>query len=381
MTNDKSGEVINLSYRGDGIKAIHIPAILKYISEHDSRLMTNTAVPITTIWGYEEPENGIEMRKCFDLAKELFAFSTDIQEFITTHSPAFYQLGNESDVRVYYVHKEDTNYSSQISENIDLFELHDKVGIMPIIAPIIAEKQAELETMKEVLANAKFVDKDTIFVEGVTDKEYLELAISVYSKMLSKKMQEGTLQIVTREENGCGTRLLVDWAIAWMHLNYSSKAVVLLDSDKEGKRAQRDINEVKQNVKKNHALKAILLQPTEDVKKVNQKIGNAIDFTIEHLLSYEFWQQIQMKNWVEERKDNELFSVFGNVINKEKSLSCIIEEVINNKALQDTVIYYIPKNEKKSQILNLVRSEVEAGNSSVLEGFRNTISKLEKEFK
>ena len=235
--------------------------------------------------------------------------------------------------------------------------------------------------MKEVLANAKFVDKDTIFVEGVTDKEYLELAISVYSKMLSKKMQEGTLQIVTREENGCGTRLLVDWAIAWMHLNYSSKAVVLLDSDKEGKRAQRDINEVKQNVKKNHALKAILLQPTEDVKKVNQKIGNAIDFTIEHLLSYEFWQQIQMKNWVEERKDNELFSVFGNVINKEKSLSCIIEEVINNKALQDTVIYYIPKNEKKSQILNLVRSEVEAGNSSVLEGFRNTISKLEKEFK
>lgn len=41
MTNDKSGKNINLSYRGDGIKAIHIPAILKYISEQDNRLMTN----------------------------------------------------------------------------------------------------------------------------------------------------------------------------------------------------------------------------------------------------------------------------------------------------------------------------------------------------
>jgi len=33
ITNDKSGKYIDLSYRGDGIKAVHIPAILKYISE------------------------------------------------------------------------------------------------------------------------------------------------------------------------------------------------------------------------------------------------------------------------------------------------------------------------------------------------------------
>lgn len=33
MTNDSSGQNIGLSYRGDGIKAMHIPAILKYIAE------------------------------------------------------------------------------------------------------------------------------------------------------------------------------------------------------------------------------------------------------------------------------------------------------------------------------------------------------------
>ena len=232
MTNDKSGKNINLSYRGDGIKAIHIPAILKYISEQDNRLMTNTAVPITTIWGYEEPENGIEMKKCFELAEELFEFSYDVQEFITTHSPAFYQLSNENDVKVYYVYKGTDDYSSQVCEEIDLLELHDKVGIMPIIAPIVAEKQAELSEMKKSLANVKFVDKDTIFVEGITDKGYLEMAIATFSPLLHQKINNGLLQIVTREENGCGTSLLVDWAVAWMHLNYKCKAVVLLDADK-----------------------------------------------------------------------------------------------------------------------------------------------------
>lgn len=60
------------------------------------------------------------------------------------------------------------------------------------------------------------------------------MAIHAYSQLLSRKIKDGELQIVTREENGCGTGLLVDWAIAWMHLNYNSKAVVLLTRIKKG---------------------------------------------------------------------------------------------------------------------------------------------------
>lgn len=380
VTNDKSGKSIDLSYRGDGIKAVHIPAILKYISEQDNRIMTNTAVPITSIWGYEEPENGIEMRKCFELAKELFEFSFEVQEFITTHSPAFYQLGNESGAKVYYVYKGEDDYSSRICEEIDSLELHDKVGIMPIIAPIVAEKQAELMSMKALLVNAKFVDKETIFVEGVTDKAYLEMAINAYSQLLSKKIQDGELQVVTREENGCGTSLLVDWAVAWMHLNYNSKAVVLLDADKEGVDAKKAINDAKKQIKKNYKLKAVLLQMTEDVKSVNQRINNAIPFTVEHLLSYECWRSMKENNWVEERKQNEMFGIFSNVMDMTKSLNYIMDEMVDNKDLKETIISYIPKDEKKSQILKFVKREVDFGNISVLEGFRNTISMLEKEF-
>lgn len=381
MTNDQSGEYINLSYRGDGIKAIHIPAILKYISEQDNRLMINTAVPITSIWGYEEPENGIEMRKCFDLAEELFEFSFDVQEFITTHSPAFYQLGNESGAKVYYVYKGEDDYSSQLREEMDPLELHDKVGMMPIIAPIVAEKQKEIKAMKELLSSAKFMDKETIFVEGVTDKEYLEMAINAYSQLLSEKLQNEKLQIVTREENGCGTGLLVDWAIAWMHMNYNSKAVVLFDADKEGIDAKNAVNEAKKRVKKSYKLKAVLLKPTEDVKVVNDKINNSITFMVEHLLSYECWRHLKNNNWVEERKQTEMFNMFNNVMDKTKSLNSTIKELVENEDLRETIISYIPKDEKKKQILKFVRREVASGNVSILQGFQNTINMLEKEFK
>lgn len=381
ITNDKSGKYIDLSHRGDGIKAVHIPAILKYISEQDNRLMTNTAVPITSIWGYEEPENGIEMRKCFDLAQELFEFSAEVQEFITTHSPAFYQLGNKTDAKVYYVYKGEDDYSSQICEEIDSLELHDKVGMMPIIAPIVADKQAQLLSMKELLETVKFVDKETIFVEGVTDKAYLKMAINTFSPVLSKKMQDGKLQIVTREENGCGTSLLVDWAIAWMHLNYASRAVVLLDFDKEGKAAKKAINEAKDQYKKKiFKLKTLLLEPTEDMKVVNHRIKNSIIITVEHLLSYDFWRKMKENGWVEEKNKTEILDMFGNVLDIKKSLDSVIDEIIDNKEMKETVIYLMPKDTKKDKILKLAQSEVESGNTSVIEGFKNTVLELEKEF-
>lgn len=379
ITSDKSGENINLSYRGDGIKAVHIPAILKYISEQDNRLMNNTAVPITYIWGYEEPENGIEMKKCFDLARELLGFSSNIQEFITTHSPAFYRLGNEEGAKVYYIYKGENSYFSQICDNLDSIELHDKVGIMPIIAPIIEKKEIELQNLREIISQVKIIDKPVIFVEGITDKLYLELAIELFSPKLNEKMKQGNLNIVTREENGCGVNLLVDWAIAWMHMNYNSKAVVLLDSDEAGLKAKKAIDEEKKRIKKNSKLNAVLLQPTDDFKYVNSKIKKGIYFTIEHLLSYEFWEFLKKREFIEKRKTQDLYSIFINVMNEYESLNMVIDKYVNNSKLKDTVISYIPKDEKKKEIFKLVKENVH-NNRLIMDGFKNTIIKLETEF-
>lgn len=380
MTGDKSGKSITLSYRGDGIKAMHIPAILKYISEQDNRILANSAVPITTIWGYEEPENGIEMKKCFDLARELYDFSEEIQEFITTHSPGFYQLGNEKDVKVYYVHKKE-DFTSQFCENMDIYDLHDKVGIMPLITPIISEKQEELRKAREMLADIKFVDKETIFVEGITDKDYLQMAISVFSPLLDKKIKEGILRIVTREENGCGTNLLVDWSVAWMHLNYTNKAIVLLDADETGAEAKAAINVAKEKYKKKtYKLKPLLLVPTEEMKIINHKIKKSIIITVEHLLSCDAWNVMKQRGWAQYRSSTELFNMFGNVLDTRKSLDYVIDELVDDEDLKETIVYWKPRDDKKRQILKFVQSEVGKGNISMIEGFRNTIIELEKEF-
>ena len=91
-------------------------------------------------------------------------------------------------------------------------------------------------------------------------------------------------------------------------------------------------------------------------------------------------EKIKENNWAEERKQNEIISMFENVMDRTKSLNCIIEEMIDNKKLKETIIAYVPRDEKKGQILNSVINEVKNGNYSVLQGFKNTISMLEKEF-
>lgn len=45
--------------------------------------------------------------------------------------------------------------------------------------------------------------------------------------------------------------------------------------------------------------------------------------------------------------------------------------------IQDRVLRLNPKEDKKAQILNAVRTEVEVGNSMILNGFTNILCKLE----
>ena len=82
--------LIPLDMRGDGIQARHIPIILKYIADEDQKTRNQGSMKVNTIWGFEEPENGMELSKAFELADDFLEYTDSIQMFITTHSPAFY---------------------------------------------------------------------------------------------------------------------------------------------------------------------------------------------------------------------------------------------------------------------------------------------------
>ena len=69
------------------------------------------SVDHTFIWGYEEPENGVEFFSCSKLADEIYSYSSNIQIFITTHSPAIYSKNDAENVKCYYTYKSESGDS------------------------------------------------------------------------------------------------------------------------------------------------------------------------------------------------------------------------------------------------------------------------------
>jgi len=95
---DAHGNPISLANRGDGIKNRHIPAMLYFLARQENANKAQGSPRIDTIWGYEEPENNLEMFAAFEMAKEMLEYSPLIQMFITTHSPAFYNVSSLDEV-------------------------------------------------------------------------------------------------------------------------------------------------------------------------------------------------------------------------------------------------------------------------------------------
>ncbi len=186
-TNDESVKDIDLNHRGDGIKARHIPSILLTIANNIKNARKKNSVEYTFIWGYEEPENGVEFFACSKLAEELYSYAADIQILLTTHSPAVYSKNNNEHARCYYTYKTDHG-DSKYNEDYSFIELNENIGLMPLIAPYIEdfqkgldERTKELGVLSDELKRLKNTTKKVvIYTEGKTDVKYLELAFAKF---------------------------------------------------------------------------------------------------------------------------------------------------------------------------------------------------------
>lgn len=181
---------IPLSRRGDGIKIRHIPMMLKFIADKRDSLLSSGGVRHTHIWGFEEPENNVEMSAAFSMVDDFIDVTSKSdrhQLFITTHSPIFYRLDQHRPeakdwVACHFVSNEhkDSRIATRKPEEVD-----ESMGLMPIVAPYIAEAKARYDALNEELAEVKSVaekKKRTIFVEGESDKRILERAWSLFSE-------------------------------------------------------------------------------------------------------------------------------------------------------------------------------------------------------
>lgn len=110
---------VKLRHRGDGVQMHFLSMLLSFIAEQDTKHFY--------IWGYEEPEIALELKRQFEFA-ELFAknFCNKTQIFITTHSPAFIFNEDRQNKTVYRVRFEQDGKKERKISKISPIENYQK---------------------------------------------------------------------------------------------------------------------------------------------------------------------------------------------------------------------------------------------------------------
>ena len=183
---------IPLNLRGDGIQSRHLPFILDYIASKSNRYH---------IWAYEEPENSLELSRSFEMARDFTEiFSKENQIFLTTHSPAFYDISRTKASKWYVENSAQVDGESTyttVSQINTVQDIDKSMGLLTVIAPRMRKANEELEELREDLARMGHLLAETtrpaVYVEGDTDVEILLRAARVHG------MQEGDVSFVSSE--------------------------------------------------------------------------------------------------------------------------------------------------------------------------------------
>lgn len=141
-TSDQKVGDISLEHRGDGIKARHIPSILQFIQKNTEEARPKKSISGSYIWGFEEPENGVEYLSCFEMAQEFLLYAKSCQILTTTHSPAFYTLKSNENVACFLTNKR-SGCSKYIEETEE--KINERMGLLQMVAPFIQAVKEQYE--------------------------------------------------------------------------------------------------------------------------------------------------------------------------------------------------------------------------------------------
>jgi predicted ATPase len=195
--------------RGDGIQVRHIPEILRFICDNGSRYH---------IWGFEEPENSLELANAVEEAKALLghASTNHIQCFTTSHSPAFFNM-HDTRVKRYFVSKNEMNdaWASKVQDITNESD-HDCMTLMgdSVYLPVISASLSaavtranELQTARQTLEQAiTALQKPIVFVEGASDVRVFTAAAKLLQPALVHRVRfvegRGTIALKPLAQRG-----------------------------------------------------------------------------------------------------------------------------------------------------------------------------------
>ncbi len=239
-----------LKQKGDGIKARHIPELLRFINEVEQRNKL-------FLWGFEEPENSLDLGAASTEARRFFEFSArdDTQVFITSHSPAFYLADVDNDeVRVsrFFVKKQQGARPSEISPENAITPINtlkdaegamEKAGLLqlPFVIRQMKEQEEVLEkeraradalhdeaqTLRESL---EALAAPTLFVEGGHD-------VNLFSSAMERIGHQDEIQIRPLGGTPDNPKALLNALMKQGGINANNRILFLFDNDKKGRSA------------------------------------------------------------------------------------------------------------------------------------------------
>ena len=169
-------EIVGLEDRGDGIRVRYIPSILNYIALNASEKY---------VWGFEEPENSLEFNMARKMADDFYnIYRKNSLIFVTTHSPAFIDIGYKNEGKGYRCYREE-NITKVVDYNHanKLAPLQEELGYAYILEQQYNEfkqltKENEEIRMKveKLETELKISQKPVLLTEGKTDEKILKVA-------------------------------------------------------------------------------------------------------------------------------------------------------------------------------------------------------------
>lgn len=166
---------IPLILRGDGIQSRHLPFILSYIASRSNQ---------HHIWGYEEPENSLELSRAFEMASDFAeSFCEDNQIFLTTHSPAFYDIDSDKASKWFVENREqDGRKASRLTSITSTAQVDKSMGLLSVITPRIREIYNGYEELQDTVSDMerrlREAECPVVYVEGPSDVVIFERARS-----------------------------------------------------------------------------------------------------------------------------------------------------------------------------------------------------------
>lgn len=226
--------------KGDGIKARHLPELLRFINDSEARKRF-------FLWGFEEPENSLDLSAASEEASRFagIASRVDTQIFITSHSSAFYLAPTASDciARRYFITKQSesiegdiipTRANAQIDKLDDADRLMNDAGLLQLPYVIrkleeFSEDRRSLEAEVEGLRNdLSSLQRPTVFLEGPHDMKF-------YPKFLNKIGISVDCDFKILNGTPSSSSAFLSEISKAGGLSASSKTLFVFDNDKSGR--------------------------------------------------------------------------------------------------------------------------------------------------